>query len=230
MGMEKGWKQWKAWIKEKGLEKYFRRDNLLILVLGGILLVIIALPAGEDNGAGKKRDSITGESGTAGQGEDSTGTGLGSGMVDMTGTMQGSMAEEAYAAYLEAHLTEVLENMEGVGKVRVMVTIKSSQELVVEKEETTSRSSTDEKDAQGGSRESIQWANGESVVYRTNGSLSEPYVIKTLKPQVEGVLVVAEGAGTGNINRTITEIVQALFGVEAHKVKVVRMEGMEENN
>ena len=218
MGMEKGWKQWKAWIKEKGLEKYFRRDNLLILVLGGILLVIIALPAGEDNGAGKKRDSITGESGTAGQGEDSTGTGL------------GSMAEEAYAAYLEAHLTEVLENMEGVGKVRVMVTIKSSQELVVEKEETTSRSSTDEKDAQGGSRESIQWENGESVVYRTNGSLSEPYVIKTLKPQVEGVLVVAEGAGTGNINRTITEIVQALFGVEAHKVKVVRMEGMEENN
>ena len=45
-----------------------------------------------------------------------------------------------------------------------------------------------------------------------------------LSPEIEGVLVVAEGAGNGTVNRTIVEIVQALFGVEAHKVKVVKME------
>lgn len=220
--MGKGWRQWKDWIRKKGLEKYFRRDNLLILVLGGILLVIIALPAKESKGNGTEKDN-TGQSGTIQQGETGTGeTAWGNGTA--MGMPEGGSTEEAYAAYLEAHLTEVLENMEGMGKVKVMVTIRSSQELVVEKEEATSRSSTDEKDAQGGSRVSGQWENGESVVYRTDGSLSEPYVVKTLKPEVEGVLVVAEGAGTGNINRTVTEIVQALFGVDAHKVKVVRME------
>ena len=36
-------------------------------------------------------------------------------------------------------------------------------------------------------------------------------------------LVVAEGAGKGTVSHSIVEIVQALFGVEAHKVKVVKM-------
>lgn len=49
-------------------------------------------------------------------------------------------------------------------------------------------------------------------------------MIKTLPPEIEGVVVVAEGAGSGTVNRTIVEMVQALFGVEAHKVKVVKME------
>ena len=86
------------------------------------------------------------------------------------------------------------------------------------------RYSTDEKDSQGGSGSVRETESGENTVYRTEGSASEPYVIKTLPPQIEGVLVVAEGAGRGTVNRTIVEIAQALFGVEAHKVKVVRME------
>lgn len=49
-------------------------------------------------------------------------------------------------------------------------------------------------------------------------------MVKTLTPEIEGVLVVAEGAGSGTVNKNITEIVQALFDVEAHKVKVVKMQ------
>ena len=87
-----------------------------------------------------------------------------------------------------------------------------------------SRSSTHESDSQGGTRIISETDSRENTVYRTEGGASEPYVIKTLSPQIEGVLVVAEGAGSGTVNRTIVETVQALFGVEAHKVKVVRME------
>ena len=114
--------------------------------------------------------------------------------------------------------------MEGVGKVEVMITLKASRELVVEKEQPVSRSSTHESDSQGGTRIISETDSRENTVYRTEGGASEPYVIKTLSPQIEGVLVVAEGAGSGTVNRTIVETVQALFGVEAHKVKVVRME------
>lgn len=65
---------------------------------------------------------------------------------------------------------------------------------------------------------------GDSVVYSTEGSSSTPYVVKTYVPEIEGVLVVAEGAGTGTVNRTVTEIAQALFHIDAHKVMVVKME------
>ena len=87
----------------------------------------------------------------------------------------------------------------------------------------TDSSSTTEADSQGGSRTSQQTSRSENTVYHTGGN-NEPYVVKTLAPQIEGVLVIAQGAGNGNVSRTIVEIAQALFDVEAHKVKVVRME------
>ncbi len=40
--------------------------------------------------------------------------------------------------------------------------------------------------------------------------------------QVEGIVVLAEGAGNAVVIRNITEVVQALFDVDAHKIKVIR--------
>ncbi len=208
---------WKRWAREKGLQKWFKRDNFIILVLAGVLLIIVALPVrdGADSGEninGSKTERDTGiQSGAdafASDGKDA----------------QESGTDRAYAADMEKKLTESLSQIAGVGKVKVMITLKSSQELVVEKEQPTNRSSANESDSQGGSRITSQAETGDNTVYRTEGSLSEPYVIKTLPPQIEGVLVVAEGAGNGTVNRTIVEIIQALFGVEAHKVQVVKME------
>lgn len=42
-------------------------------------------------------------------------------------------------------------------------------------------------------------------------------------PHVGGVLVVAQGAGEGTVNKTISDIAQVLFGIEAHKIMVVKM-------
>lgn len=39
--------------------------------------------------------------------------------------------------------------------------------------------------------------------------------------KVEGVLVIAEGAKNAVIVRNITEVVQALFEVDSHKIKVI---------
>lgn len=213
-------RDWRQWAADKGLQKWFRRDNFLILVLTGILLVIIALPTkkGEDqkdnnmDGIGK----IAPEADAARTGET---RGEAAGTADATADADG-----LYAAQMEERLTQALTRVEGVGEVRVMITLKSSSELIVEKEQPVRRSATSESDAMGGSRSINEVDSQESVVYRSDGSLNEPYVIKTLPPQIEGVLVIAQGAGNGNVSRTIVEIAQALFDVEAHKVKVVRME------
>lgn len=217
---KKGW-NWKQWCREKGLEKWFRRDNLIILVLSGVLLLLIALPMekkGGDTEAGGENGNLTGLE-LSGMAAGSTMMGRESAQEAFTG-----MTDEEYAAWLEKRLTDILSQVEGMGKVQVMITLSASQELVVERERSVSRSSTNEADAQGGSRLISQVETGDSVVYQSEGTGSEPYVIKTLPPKVEGVLVVAEGAGSGTVNRTVTVIVRALFGVEAHKVSVVRME------
>ncbi len=202
--MDKAWRQW-----------FKKKDNFIILILAGILLFVIALPT--KNGAGNQSDRGTTLSDSSGVG----GTG-GSG-TDGAESMGAEGTAEDYAKELEQRLTKILSEMADVGRVEVMITLKSSRELVVEKETPVSRSATTETDAQGGSRTVNTSEMEENVIYSTDGSSSEPYVVKSLAPEIEGVLVVAEGAGSGTVNRTVTEIVQALFDVEAHKVKVVKM-------
>jgi stage III sporulation protein AG len=191
------------------MKKWFRRDNLIVMVLAGILLFIVALPTRE-SGA----DALDIQ-----EAEDDT---------ELTGTESGGMsgAYEDYAELQEEKLKNILTSMEGVGEVEVMLTFLSSEELVVEKDEPTTRSNTVEKDSEGGTRTVTQYEKGDSTVYHSASGEGEPYVVKTLNPRVEGVLVVAEGAGDGTVNRSITEIAQALFGVEAHKVKVVPMDSI----
>ena len=207
--------RFRQWVQGGTWKRWLKRDNLVILVLTGVLLFIIALPGERKDDAGGDRNEAVGQEtpepwgGTAGGGED----------------LSGEEAEERYLEEHEKRLTEALSQVDGVGRVRVMITLKSSRELVVERERAIDRSSVSEEDSKGGSRVTSQAQIGDSVVYRGGGTDSEPYVIKTLPPGIEGVLVVAEGAGSGEVDRTITAIVKALFGVEAHKVTVVKMSG-----
>jgi stage III sporulation protein AG len=205
-----------------------KKENLIVLVLTGVLLFIIALPT-ENGSSSQKAGSLTDSSNgaqTDGQETDAqqSDTGAGSGAEDAGGGETKDQWMDAYARSLESRLEEILSEMESVGHVKVMITLKASEELVVEKEEPVSRSSTNETDSQGGTRIVNQVETEETTVYRTDGTTSEPYVVKTLSPEIEGVVVVAEGAGDGNVDKAVTEIAEALFGVEAHKVKVVRME------
>ena len=49
--------------------------------------------------------------------------------------------------------------------------------------------------------------------------------MKELEPEVEGVIVIALGCGNASVKQNILEAVQALFPVEAHKIKIMKMEG-----
>lgn len=203
----------KKYHMEEWAEKWFRRDNLIILILSGLLLVVIALPAKEPSDA---EDSLSVRSESQTWDADVS-------KESAPGISVADMDTVEYAAYLEERLETLLAGMQGVGRVRVMITLRASEELVVEKDMPISRSNTIENDGEGGSRSIYQVETGEETVYSTQSGSSEPYVIKTMLPEIEGIAVVAEGAGTGDINKNITELIQALFGVEAHKVKVVKM-------
>lgn len=111
--------------------------------------------------------------------------------------MAAGSAEE-YTAYLEGKLKKMLESVRGLGEVEVMITLESSEERIVEKDMTADRSQTEEQDSAGGTRTVSSSNTGYQTVYQ-DGSQGTPFVAKTITPKVEGVLVVAEGAGKGNM-------------------------------
>ena len=131
---------------------------------------------------------------------------------------------EEYERYMENKLEQAISAMEGAGKVKVMVTVSSSEELVVEKDIPITRSDTQENDSEGGNRNVNEYKQEEETVYsRQSDGGSAPYVVKTLQPLIEGVVVVAQGGDRPEVRRNITEAIVALFDIEPHKIKVVKM-------
>lgn len=181
------------------------KENMIVLALSGVLLMVAALPVD----GGKKKEEGENESVQADT------------LRDKTGLPEG----ESDAAGLERRLENFLTCMDGVGRVKVMITFSASEEQVVEKDmPSDSVSQTSENDGAGGSRSTMTRETGESTVYVTGrDGTQSPYVSKTLSAQVEGVTVLAEGGGQRTIQKNITDVIEALFGIEAHKIKVARM-------
>ena len=146
-----------------------------------------------------------------------------------SGQISSDSVETALNLYVEnqeERLKSILEQMDGVGKIQVMIRAKASKEYVVEKDLTTNTNTVHETDAQGGTRQSNEMSKSESALYTKDGSGNDvPWVIKELEPEIEGVVVAAEGGGNENIASEITQAVQVLFDIPIHKIKVVKMKG-----
>lgn len=192
---------------DKCREFFKNKNNLIVVVLVGILLMVIALPVKKREDKTESRNNIENVSQTE---------------INNSGY---HMEEDDYAERMERRLEAALSRLEGAGEVKVMITLRASSEVVVEKDSAGSLSETKEEDGEGGSRlvrvEDMQ----EATVYISDSGQSEPYVIKTLTPQVEGVIVLAEGAGEGNVSMEILDAVRVIFGIEAHRVKVMKLNG-----
>lgn len=199
--MENKWKEkLKQWCEHPKLPN---KMQLLTVFLVGVLLLVIVWPNDEEGGEKQ------GEEGEGGTSKEEQGFGLSD--------------EEAYQEYMEKRIARALEQVEGVGKVEVVITLKSTSEKVVEKDQTSGSQTSSEADSAGGTRTIEERSSEKESVYeqRSDGT-QVPYVSKEMTPEIGGVLIVADGGDNAVVIRDITEAIQALFGVEAHKIKIMK--------
>lgn len=130
---------------------------------------------------------------------------------------------EGYVRQLEQRLEQLLSNVEGAGMVQVMITVQASKEKIVLKDLDYRQETTTEQDGAGGVRTIIQTEQQEESISKQTSGEEVPYVIKELEPEVDGVVVIAEGSKKGTVDLDIVEAVQALFDLPAHKIKVLKM-------
>ena len=182
-------------------EKMPKKNHLLILLLVGLLMFVAVFPFPASGQAEQDADKNTS---AALSGESSTALG-------------------EYEAYHEEKTEEVLKQVDGVGDVTVMITLRSGGQKIIEKDQSGSSQTTEEEDSEGGKRTVEDSTSDKTSIYEqdSDGS-STPYVSKELSPEIEGVVVIADGGGNAVTAQNITEAVQALFGVEAHKIKIMK--------
>lgn len=198
--MENKWKD--ILSKIKGKKMLPQKNQLLILLLVGILLVVIAIPT-----SNKKKGSASDDSKDSGN--------------DSAASYVNT--DEEYEQYLEKRVARALEYVQGVGKAEVMITLKSSGQKIVEKDQQSSSQNSEEEDSSGGIRNVEERTTDKTSIYEQGSDgFQSPYVSKELTPEIAGVLVVAEGGDNAVVVQNITEAIQALFGVEAHKIKIMK--------
>ena len=130
---------------------------------------------------------------------------------------------ENYEEYLEKRLTNALESVDGVGRTEIVITLKSSGQKIVEKDQSINNQSDSNTNETGITNSSeTKSSDGTSIYERQSDGTEIPYVSKELTPEIAGVLVVADGGDNAVVVKNITDAIRALFGVEAHKIKIMK--------
>ncbi len=188
-------------------EKLLKKENMIVFALLGILLLVIAIPIDADS----KKEKIPDKE------EDDN--------KEEPLICDAQIDENLdYCLQLDQRIEDLLSNMDGVGEVQAMVTLTTSKELIVEKDEPVTRNTITESDGAGGTRSTNESSFDYETIYETDGEGNKiPYVIKQIEPEIQGITVVAQGGGNAIVQKNISEVLEALFHVDAHKIKVVKM-------
>lgn len=110
---------------------------------------------------------------------------------------------EGYQESLELRLETLIGEIQGVGKVSVMVTLETAEETVYALD----------------TRESEQSLEEEHVLL----SGDKPLVETVWYPQVQGVAVVCQGAEDVSVRSQITQIASVLTGVTTNRISIAKM-------
>ena len=136
---------------------------------------------------------------------------------DSSSTVNSRVQEQTYEEILESKLENAYSCMEGVGKVKVVVTVKNKGEITVEKDESYSRSTTTEEDSAGG-RRNVEEEAGRSETVMKDGK--EPFVVKESVPEVQGVLILAQGADSSQVQEKLINSAAVLLNLSVSKIQV----------
>lgn len=121
---------------------------------------------------------------------------------------------------LEKSLKNILSKISGVGSVDVMVSYSNTIMQVPMYDTKENTTVVEESDKNGGIRKTKEVANEQSIIYEEKNSVKVPAIKQTIMPEVVGVIVVAEGAGSQVVKENIKNAVEAVVNISAHRIQV----------
>lgn len=127
----------------------------------------------------------------------------------------GAQEMEAYVCQTEERLSQILEKINGAGKVSVFISVENGGEKILATDQSRKSSSEAAADTEQSSEEQEQ-----NVVLAGQSAGQSPYILGEKLPVPSGVLVVAEGASDEKVRLAMYEAVRAVFGLSAHRVKI----------
>lgn len=134
-------------------------------------------------------------------------------------------AVRSYEEVLEGKLANKLSQIQGVGAVIVTITLETGPQQEYAKNIVQESRVVQEKDNAGGTRQTTEIKANEQVLMSRESGTDRPVVAREYKPQIRGVLVVAEGASDSRVKAQLTRAVETGLGVPSYKIMVLPQKG-----
>lgn len=135
-----------------------------------------------------------------------------------------SATTQEYEAQIEHRLEEIIGQINGVGRVKVLVTIESGVENVYE---TDNKGSADETKNGGDSSGQVQQSttSESSHVIIDDGNGGQKALLTTqLQPKILGVVVVCDGGNNPDVKENVIDSVSTALGVPTNRISVNKMQ------
>lgn len=115
----------------------------------------------------------------------------------------------------EERLEEILSQVQGAGKVRVMLTVRSGPETIYQQD---TRLDTDSEEGS----ENIREENNTVLISQGSGT-EEPVISQVLGPDYCGAIVVCQGADNPQVKLSVVQAVCSVTGLGADQITVLKM-------
>lgn len=175
-------------------------EKIFLLVIAGVLLIVMS---------GKKTNKDTTQKDTA---------------FSEVQTYQDVQEEnDQYVKNMEKRLTSILEKVEGVGKVEVMITLKTSKESVLNKDVSEDDSKEENVQETQTDTNYTKRKQEETILSDQEGNAA-PYIVKEISPEVAGVIIAFEGADKKSLAETVAQAASILFDLPLNHIKLLKLE------
>ena len=105
---------------------------------------------------------------------------------------------------LDKELEAILSNIKGAGRVQVMLTVASGEQVIYQ----TDSSSADRQD---------------TVIINGENRVQDGLVQQIISPTYRGAIVLCQGADSANVCLAIKEAVSKVTGLDSSKISVLKM-------
>ncbi|WP_416149553.1 stage III sporulation protein AG [Salipaludibacillus sp. HK11] len=199
-------------LKNKG--KKVRLGYFLIVIVVGVFLMIIGSFLQSDEGD-EPAMILNSEEGNEGD------VGPAVFRSDNEKEEEKEVSKDDYEYDYETQLKQALEEIVGVSNVSVMVNVAGSEKKIYEKNTQAKEQNTEETDREGGTRNVTDSTKDEQVVIVRSGENEEPLIVHSQKPEISGVLVVANGVDNIQVKTWVVEAISRVLDIPSHRVSVM---------
>ena len=111
-----------------------------------------------------------------------------------------------YVTETENRLKNILTSVKGISDVKVYLSVSSTPEFVYATDKNSQNSSN---------------AENNSVVFSKNGTATSPVLVKTIYPEINGVLIVAKGAGEAKMKLMLCDCLSSVLNVPTSCIQIL---------